>query len=38
MTYQPITRGVICPTVTPLKPNGDIYTLYLLDFCAPIPV
>ena len=24
MTYQPITRGVICPTVTPLKPNGDI--------------
>jgi len=24
MTYQPITRGVICPTVTPLAPNGDI--------------
>ena len=24
MTYQPIKRGVICPTVTPLKPNGDI--------------
>lgn len=24
MTYQPITRGVICPTVTPLKANGDI--------------
>lgn len=24
MTYQPITRGVICPTVTPLKPKGDI--------------
>ena len=23
MTYQPI-HGVICPTVTPLKPNGDI--------------
>ena len=23
MPYQPI-RGVICPTVTPLKPNGDI--------------
>jgi len=23
MFYQPI-RGVICPTVTPLKPNGDI--------------
>lgn len=24
MSYQPIKRGVICPTVTPLKPNGDI--------------
>ena len=24
MTYQPITRGVICPTITPLKRNGDI--------------
>jgi len=24
MTYQPIKRGVICPTVTPLKANGDI--------------
>ncbi len=24
MTYQPIIRGVICPTVTPLKANGDI--------------
>ena len=24
MTFQPITRGVICPTVTPLKPDGDI--------------
>ncbi len=24
MTYQAITRGVICPTVTPLKPDGDI--------------
>ena len=24
MTFQPITRGVICPTITPLKPNGDI--------------
>ena len=24
MPYQPITRGVICPTVTPLKPDGDI--------------
>jgi len=24
MPYQPITRGVICPIVTPLKPNGDI--------------
>ena len=24
MLYQPITRGVICPTVTPLKANGDI--------------
>ncbi|MCY3799546.1 MAG: dihydrodipicolinate synthase family protein, partial [Chloroflexi bacterium] len=24
MPYQPITRGVICPTITPLKPSGDI--------------
>lgn len=24
MPYQPITRGVICPTVTPLKANSDI--------------
>ena len=24
MTYQPIKRGVICPTVTPLKANGDV--------------
>ena len=24
MPYQPIKRGVICPTITPLKPNGDI--------------
>ena len=24
MPYQPIKRGVICPTVTPLKPSGDI--------------
>ena len=24
MDYLPIKRGVICPTVTPLKPNGDI--------------
>lgn len=24
MTWQPIKRGVICPTVTPLKPKGDI--------------
>ena len=24
MIYQPIKCGVICPTVTPLKPNGDI--------------
>ncbi len=24
MPYQPITRGVICPIVTPLKANGDI--------------
>lgn len=23
MPYQPIKSGVICPTVTPLKPNGD---------------
>ena len=24
MTYHPIKRGVICPTVTPLTPEGDI--------------
>ena len=24
MPYQPITRGVICPTVTPLKSDGGI--------------
>lgn len=24
MKFSPITRGVICPTVTPLKSNGDI--------------
>ena len=24
MTYQPIKRGVICPTVTPLKPDGEV--------------
>ena len=24
MIYRPIKRGVICPTVTPLKPNGEI--------------
>ena len=28
MTYQPIKRGVICPTVTPLAPNGDINLAY----------
>ncbi len=24
MNFQPIKRGVVCPIVTPLKPNGDI--------------
>ena len=24
MTYHPIERGVICPTITPLKATGDI--------------
>ena len=24
MTFQSITRGVICPDITPLKPDGDI--------------
>ena len=24
MTFYPIKRGVICPIITPLKPNGDI--------------
>ena len=37
MTYQPIARGVSCPTVTPLKANGDIEASYLLDVCATIP-
>lgn len=32
MTYQPIKRGVICPTITPLKPNGDIN----LDMIGPL--
>ena len=31
MTYQPI-RGVICPTVTPLKPDGAIN----LDVIRPL--
>ena len=24
MNFEPIKRGVVCPTVTPLKDNGDI--------------
>ena len=32
MPYQPIIRCVICPTVTPLKPDGDIN----LDMIAPL--
>ena len=32
MTLNPIKRGVICPTVTPLKPNGEINS----DMIAPL--
>ena len=32
MTFTPIQRGVVCPTGTPLKPDGDIN----LDMIAPI--
>ncbi len=34
MTYQPITRGVICPTFTTLKANGDIDAA---DYSAATP-